>query len=110
LHRRGVSLDIVEIALRLATARRNTRAPDADPLPPIRSLHYFLPVIDELPHGPPPEGYLDYLREKVYDEEQPVKTITSSKARRSHRPDRCMPRQLRLPLDLGACPKNDGLS
>ena len=36
LHRRGVTLDVVEVALRLATARRNARPADADPLPPVR--------------------------------------------------------------------------
>lgn len=63
LHRREIRLDVVEIALRLAIARRMARAPDAPPLPPIRSLHYFLPVIAELPSGPPPQGYLEYLRD-----------------------------------------------
>jgi len=63
LHRRGTRLDVVEIALRLAIARRMARPPDAPPLPPVRSLHYFLPVIAELPSGPPPQGYLEYLRD-----------------------------------------------
>lgn len=63
LHSRGIPFDVVEIALRLAVARRTARPPDAPPLPPVRSLYYFLPVIAELPPGPPPEGYLNYLRE-----------------------------------------------
>jgi hypothetical protein len=62
LHSRGIRFDVVEIALRLAVARRDARPPDATPLPPVRSLHYFLPVIAELPPGPPPQGYLEYLR------------------------------------------------
>ena len=65
LHSRGIRLDVVEIALRLAVARRTARPPDAPPLPPVRSLHYFLPVIIEMPPGPPPQGYLDYLRERL---------------------------------------------
>ena len=34
----------------LASARRAARRPDATPLGSIRSLHYFLRVIEELPH------------------------------------------------------------
>ena len=110
LHRRGVRLDIVETALRLATARRHARPADADPLPPIRSLHYFLPVIDELPSGPPPEGYLDYLRDKVPDKTPATETVTPPKPRRPSRPCPRAPRQLRLLLYFGACPKNDDSS
>lgn len=73
LHRRGTRLDIVEIALRLAIARRMARPPDAPRLPPVRSLHYFLPVIAELPSGPPPQGYLEYLRDRVPVGGQPEK-------------------------------------
>ena len=108
LHRRGVSLEIVEIALRLATARRNARPPDADPLTPVRSLHYFLPVIDEMPHGPPPDGYLDYLREVVPDDNPALASaVTPPNARRLSRPRHRAPLQLRLPFDLGAGPNND---
>lgn len=81
LYRRGVRLHVLEAALRIASARRRARPPDADPLSPIRSLHYFLPVIDELPSGPPPDGYLDYLRGKVPDKPTTNETITPSKAR-----------------------------
>lgn len=63
LHRRGVSLAVVETALLLATARRGGRPPEAPPLSPVRSLHYFLPVVEELLQSPPPNDYLDYLRE-----------------------------------------------
>ena len=58
-------LVIVETALLLATARRRARPAEAHPLSPVRSLHYFLPVVEELLHGPPPDDYLDYLRETV---------------------------------------------
>ncbi len=63
LHGRGVSLAIVETALLLATARRRARPREAPPLSPVRSLHYFLPVVEELLQSPPPNDYLDYLRE-----------------------------------------------
>jgi hypothetical protein len=109
LHRRGVRLDVLEVAMRLAAARRHARPPDADPLPPIRSLHYFLPVIAELPPGPPPPGYLDYLRDTVPD--KPTKrSIISPHPRREDRSDREPPKQLRLPLDDGAGPENDAFS
>jgi hypothetical protein len=41
------------------------RPADAPPLPPIRSLAYFQPVITELQRQPLPDGYLDYLRLKL---------------------------------------------
>ncbi len=107
LHRRGVSLDIVESALLLAMARRNSRPPDADPLPPVRSLHYFLPVIDELTTGSTPDGYLDYLRDVVPNRRSATGAVTSPSARRPTHPHRRASRQLRLPLDVGAGPKKD---
>ena len=110
LHRRGVRLDVVEIALRLATARRNARPTDANPLPPVRSLHYFLPVIDELPLRPPPDGYLDYLRNVAPDEPSTTSPVTPTNVQRPTRPNQTAPRQLRLQLDLGAGPKNDASS
>lgn len=58
----GVSLDTIETALLLAIARRSTRPPDLPPLSPIRSLAYFLPVIEELCLNPTDAGYLSYLR------------------------------------------------
>ncbi len=62
-----VPLQVVETAFLLASARRAARRPDAVPLGPIRSLHYFLPVIEELLHTSLHHGdvYLNYLRSKV---------------------------------------------
>ena len=65
LHQRGVPADIIEAAFLLATTRRINRPPDAEPLAPIRSLRYFLPVIEELLRRPPAASYLTYLRETV---------------------------------------------
>lgn len=61
----AVPLLLVESALLLATLRRLTRSSDLPPLPKIRSLAYFLPVIAELQQQPLPDGYLDYLRLKL---------------------------------------------
>ena len=47
LYHRGVSLTVIENALVLAAARRLMRPADAPPLGTIRSLAYFLPVIDD---------------------------------------------------------------
>lgn len=59
---RGVPLEVVETALLLACLRRAVRPTDVPPLPRVRSLAYFQPVIDELAEHPAPGGYLDYLR------------------------------------------------
>ena len=65
LWERQIPLTTVETALLLASSRRAVRRPHALPLGPIRSLHYFLPVIEELLAQPVPESYLAYLRSKV---------------------------------------------
>ena len=61
---RGVPLSQVEAALLLASLRR-IRPPGVPPLPRIRSLAYFQPVIEELLENPVPEGYVQYLRVKL---------------------------------------------
>ena len=65
LWERQISLTTVETAFLLASSRRAARRPDAIPLGPIRSLHYFLPVIEELLANPVPQSYLAYLRSKT---------------------------------------------
>lgn len=62
---RGISLETIETAFLLASARRMYRDPQDPPLTPIRSLAYFLPVIDEVLLQPPDPGYVSYLRFKV---------------------------------------------
>jgi hypothetical protein len=51
--------------LLLATARRIYRDPAKPPLPPVRSLHYFLRTIDEVLSQPLPKGYIHYLELKI---------------------------------------------
>ena len=65
LYDQQVPLSAVEHALVLATARRLLRPPDAPPLGPVRSLHYFTAVIDEVMTLPVGEDYYCYLREKI---------------------------------------------
>lgn len=62
---RGVRFQDIEMAMLLATARRLSRSPQAPALGPIRSLHYFLPVLEEITQQPLPESYLHYLRHKL---------------------------------------------
>lgn len=62
LQQRGVPLPLIESAFLLGSLRRLLRPPDAPPLPPVRSLAYFHPVIEELLHTPISDSYLDYLR------------------------------------------------
>ena len=65
LFAQNVPLDLVRAAFVLATARRTCRPPGASPLGPVRSLHYFLPVIDELRLSPPDPAYLRQLQRRL---------------------------------------------
>lgn len=58
---RAVPIHTVYAAFVLAWTRRN-RPPTEPQLRPITTLHYFLPVIDELIAQPLDRDYLDYLR------------------------------------------------
>jgi len=64
---RQIPLAVVETAFLLASARRIYRPDDALPLGPIRSLYYFLPIIEELLETPVPRAdlFLAMLRTKV---------------------------------------------
>jgi hypothetical protein len=78
---RGVPLEVVETALLLACLRRTVRPADAPPLPRVRSLAYFQPILDELQEHPAPGGYLQYLRLKlrgVVDNPGPAKVQKST--------------------------------
>jgi hypothetical protein len=48
LHQRGDSVNVIENAFVLAATRRLVRPEDAPPLGAIRSLAWFLPVIEEV--------------------------------------------------------------
>jgi hypothetical protein len=66
LFARGVPAETVETALLLASLRRLVRDRSAFPLPRVRSLAYFLPVIEELLPQAVRPGYLVYLRRKLH--------------------------------------------
>ena len=59
--RQDIPLPEIEAALALAIARRAYRAPSAEPLQPIRSLHYFVPVLAEIRSGTLDPDYLRHL-------------------------------------------------
>jgi hypothetical protein len=65
LYQRGLSLKVIENALVLAATRRLIRPPDAPPLGTIRSLAYFLPVIEEVIELRVSPDYFNYLRHKL---------------------------------------------
>jgi len=70
----AIAFDLIEAAFLLAIARRNRRDPQEPPLPPIRSLAYFLPVIEELRLHPPDPDYLRYLRSRASDQMAQIST------------------------------------
>jgi hypothetical protein len=65
LWQRQTPLEVIETAFLLAMARRCLRDPSLAPLPPIRSLHYFLPVIEEVLTGEISPDYVRYLKRKL---------------------------------------------
>jgi hypothetical protein len=65
LHRRDVPLTVVENALLLGTARRLLRPATASPLPTVRSLAYFLPVIEEVLGLKISPDYFQHLRHRI---------------------------------------------
>jgi hypothetical protein len=65
LYQRSLPLAVVENALVLAAARRLVRDPGSPPLGTIRSLAYFLPVIEEVLHWDVSPDYFRYLRYKL---------------------------------------------
>jgi len=65
LYQRGLSLKVIENALVLAATRRMIRPSDAPPLGTIRSLAYFLPVINEVLEMRVSPDYFQYLRYKL---------------------------------------------
>jgi hypothetical protein len=65
LYQRGVAVSVIENAFVLAATRRLMRPADAPPLGAIRSLAYFLPVIEEVLSLRVSPDYFQYLRHKL---------------------------------------------
>lgn len=65
LYDRGLSVQVIGNALVLAATRRLVRPADAPPLGTIRSLAYFLPVIEEVLESRLGPDYFAYLRHRL---------------------------------------------
>jgi hypothetical protein len=60
---RQIPLPQIQAAFALALLRRHLRANTTPPLQPIRSLHYFVPILEEITQQD--AGYIDYCRFKA---------------------------------------------
>lgn len=65
LYERGVPVEVVENALTLAAVRRLMRPEGAPPLGTVRSLAYFIPVMEEVLQMRADPNYFRYLRSKL---------------------------------------------
>jgi hypothetical protein len=65
LYQRGVSASVIKNAFVLAAMRRLMRPADAPPLGTIRSLAYFLPVIEEVLGLRISPEYFQHVRRKL---------------------------------------------
>ena len=65
LYQRGISVSVIENAFVLATTRRLMRPAGAPPLGTIRSLAYFVPVIEEVLELRVSPDYFQYLRSRL---------------------------------------------
>lgn len=74
LYHCGIDPVVIENALILAAARRLFRAPNAAPLQPIRSLHYLIPVIEEVRHLAVSQDYFRYLRFRIQQKQRNTPT------------------------------------
>ena len=64
-YQRGLAVRVIENAFVLAAARRLMRPADAPPLGTIRSLAYFLPVIEEVLSMHVSPEYFQHVRRKL---------------------------------------------
>lgn len=95
-----IPLRRVHAALLLGSARRVFRVDSNEPLLPIRSIRYFLPVVDELAFAHVDTAYIDYLCQKLSEflGRKIIPNSVSSRDRDSGRmAHKQADRQLRLP-------------
>jgi hypothetical protein len=87
LYRQQVPLQQVQAALLLAAERRAHRSRHLPPLAPIHSLHYVLPILDEIHPANLDPDYLDYLQTRRHtnrsDERTTAPTTTTALKPRS---------------------------
>jgi hypothetical protein len=65
MHHNGITLEQLKNAMMLAAARRSLPKTPGPPLGLIRSLSYFVPVIEEIRESPLDQDYIAYLRAKL---------------------------------------------
>lgn len=65
LHHRGIPLSAVWVAFVIAIARRTIRSDTQRKLEKIRTLHYFLPALDEALDTPLDPAYVHYLAARI---------------------------------------------
>jgi len=78
-YQEAVPVHAVRGALLLGQARRLMRPPDLPRLGPIRSLYYFVPILDEVLNHPLPAEYLGYLESKLARVHTPPTGASSEK-------------------------------
>jgi len=87
LYERRIPRSVVWAALVLATTRRVLRGPARPKLAPVRTLHYFLPAIDEVLDQPLAPDYVAYLAAKirplVQEKERALASTTTATRRKS---------------------------
>lgn len=89
LYRERVPLLVLEYALLLGCARRELQDHD-EPLQPIRSLRYFVPILEEVRYQPVDVNYVRYLRGKLSEKLRP-KPATNPQKRAGGNPQLCLP-------------------
>lgn len=73
LYRQSIPLPVLEYALLLGCVRRELQE-HGEPLQPIRSLRYFVPILEEVRHQPVHSDYVRYLRGKLFERLRPKPT------------------------------------
>lgn len=75
LYDQRIPLYLVEAAFILAALRRLYRPFEAEPITPVRSLHYFLPILDEIRQQAIDPGYIAHAEWKVRNADQELERI-----------------------------------
>ncbi len=70
-----IPLRLLEAAFSLAAVRRLYRPFEARPLAPVRSLHYFLPLLDEIRQQNIDPDYIAYAEWKVRNADEELGRI-----------------------------------
>jgi len=83
LYDQRIPLPLVQAAFILAAMRRLYRPLGASPLTPVRSLHYFLPIIDEIRQQAIDPDYMAYAEWKVRNTDQELERIRKLRERPS---------------------------